>query len=307
MFDQGGICLRSLFGFYLQLVSRIIKDLMETTMTDQELLQGIARIAQDAGEEILAVYNDDAPLDISLKEDDSPLTLADSRANAVIVAGLKRLDEFMPVISEEAEMPSFEERSQWHRYWLVDPLDGTKEFISRNGEFTVNIALVEQGVPVLGVVHVPVSNVTYYGGTAVHGAWREEAGKAAAALQPTHIEEATSLLRFVASRSHRGVQVDQLIQQAATRFDAIEVVSMGSSLKMCLLAEGKADCYPRLAPTSEWDTAAAHAVLSAVGGEIVKTDFQPLRYNEKSDILNPHFIAFADPEFAWEELLKPAL
>jgi 3'(2'), 5'-bisphosphate nucleotidase len=103
------------------------------------------------------------------------------------------------------------------------------------------------------------------------------------------------------------VQVDQLIQQAATRFDAIEVVSMGSSLKMCLLAEGKADCYPRLAPTSEWDTAAAHAVLRAVGGEIVKTDFQPLRYNQKPDILNPHFIALADPAFAWEELLKPAL
>jgi len=276
-------------------------------MTDQELLQGIARIAQNAGEEILAVYHDDAPLDVSLKEDDSPLTLADSKANAVIVAGLKQLDAVMPVVSEESEMPPFEQRSQWHRYWLVDPLDGTKEFISRNGEFTVNIALVERGVPVLGVVHVPVTDVTYYGGSAVAGAWRVEAGKDAEALQPRPLEEATTLARFVASRSHRGVQVDQIIQQAATRFDAIEVVSMGSSLKMCLLAEGKADCYPRLAPTSEWDTAAAHAVLRAVGGEIVKTDFQPLRYNQKPDILNPHFIALADPAFAWEELLKPAL
>jgi len=276
-------------------------------MTDQELLQGMARIAQDAGDEILAVYNDDAPLDIALKDDNSPLTLADSKANAVIVAGLKQLDEFMPVISEEAELPRFEERSQWHRYWLVDPLDGTKEFIGRNGEFTVNIALVEQGTPVLGVVHVPVSGVTYYGGTAVNGAWRVVTGKDAEELEPQLIEEATSLARFVASRNHRGAQVDQLIQQAATRFDAIEVVSMGSSLKMCLLAEGKADCYPRLAPTSEWDTAAAHAVLRAVGGEIVKTDFQPLRYNQKADILNPFFIALGDPTFAWEELLNPAL
>ncbi len=276
-------------------------------MADEVLIQEILRIAQDAGEEILDVYNDDAPLDISLKEDDSPLTLADSRANAIIVAGLKALDDLMPVITEEAQMASFEERCQWQRYWLVDPLDGTKEFISRNGEFTVNIALVENGIPVLGVVHVPVSGVTYYGGTAVEGAWRTTNASDQQSLESTRIEESNEVVRFVASRNHRGVQVDQLIQQTATRFNAIEVVSMGSSLKMCLLAEGKADCYPRLAPTSEWDTAAAHAVLLAAGGEIVTTDFQPLRYNQKADILNPYFIALADPEFDWESLLSPVL
>lgn len=276
-------------------------------MADEILIHEILRIAQEAGEEILEVYNDDAPLDISLKEDDSPLTLADSRANEVIVAGLKALDDLMPVITEEAQMASFEERSQWQRYWLVDPLDGTKEFISRNGEFTVNIALVENGTPVLGVVHVPVSGVSYYGGTAVEGAWRTTTASDQQSLESTHIDGSNGVVRFVASRNHRGAQVDQLIQQTATRFDAIEVVSMGSSLKMCLLAEGKADCYPRLAPTSEWDTAAAHAVLLAAGGEIVTTDFQPLRYNQKADILNPHFIALADPEFDWKSLLSPVL
>lgn len=276
-------------------------------MADDVLIQEILRIAHQAGEEILEVYNDDAPLDVSLKEDDSPLTLADSRANAVIVAGLKELDDLMPIITEEAEMAPFEERSQWHRHWLVDPLDGTKEFISRNGEFTVNIALIENGAPILGVVHVPVTGVTYYGGTLVNGAWRMSEGADKQSLEPTLIEESGSVARFVASRNHRGAQVDQLIQLAATKFDAIEVVSMGSSLKMCLLAEGKADCYPRLAPTSEWDTAAAHAVLRAAGGEIYQTDFQPLRYNQKADILNPHFIALGDPEFDWESLLSPVL
>ena len=276
-------------------------------MADDVLIQEILRIAHQAGEEILEVYNDDAPLDVSLKEDDSPLTLADSRANAVIVAGLKELDDLMPIITEEAEMSPFEERSQWHRHWLVDPLDGTKEFISRNGEFTVNIALIENGAPILGVVHVPVTGVTYYGGTLVNGAWIMSEGEDKQPLEPTLIETSGSVARFVASRNHRGAQVDQLIQQAATKFDAIEVVSMGSSLKMCLLAEGKADCYPRLAPTSEWDTAAAHAVLRAAGGEIYQTDFQPLRYNQKADILNPHFIALGDPEFDWESLLSPVL
>lgn len=276
-------------------------------MTDKALLDGIVRIAQDAGEEILSVYHDEAPLDISLKDDNSPLTLADSKANAVIVAGLQALDEFMPVISEEVEMAPFAERNQWQRYWLVDPLDGTKEFISRNGEFTVNIAMIEAGIPVLGVVHVPVSGVTYFGGTAVGGAWRGEAGGPLTELQPSKMSDASSPVRFVASRNHRGAQVDQLIELAAQRFAAIEVVSMGSSLKMCLLAEGKADCYPRLAPTSEWDTAAAHAVLLAVGGEIYTSDFQPLRYNQKDNILNPHFIALGDAGYAWQELLSPGL
>ncbi len=273
----------------------------------EKLLDSITTIAQKAGEEILSVYNDSRPIDVTVKDDHSPLTIADRRANAVIVEQLQALDDSIPLLSEELDQPDFSIRSQWSRYWLIDPLDGTKEFINRNGEFTVNIALIDEGKPVLGVVHVPVTGVTYLGGSMVSGAWQDKPGESQQAIAVSRGLEQSDTLRIVASRSHRGALIDRLIEQLKTRFNNIEVVSMGSSLKICLLAEGKADLYPRLAPTSEWDTAAAHAVLYAAGGDVLTDQFVQLDYNQKADILNPHFLAISDRQYDWVTLLQPGM
>lgn len=270
-------------------------------------LDTIKQIAKSAGQEILTVYEDSRPVDVTIKDDDSPLTLADRNANQVIVAQLGQLDASIPVLSEESEQASYALRKSWQRYWLVDPLDGTREFINRNGEFTVNIALIQEGEPVLGVVHVPVSGVTYFGGKLVQGAWKEQVGETAQELTRAPVQDHNSTLRIVASRSHRDARIDKVIELVESRFSGTEVVSMGSSLKLCLIAEGSADLYPRLAPTSEWDTAAAHAVVKAAGGDVVTTDFQPLRYNQKDSLLNPFFLVIGDTDYDWRSLLSPAL
>lgn len=272
-----------------------------------ELLESVKDIAELAGQEILDVYNDSRQIDVTIKDDNSPLTIADRRANKVIVDRLCALDDTIPVLSEELEQAPYSTRSSWSKYWLVDPLDGTKEFINRNGEFTVNIALIESGVPTLGVVHVPVKGTSYFGGSQVGGAWISNPDGEHEKISVTSGLEYASTLRVVASRSHRDATTDRLIAHFETRFENVEVVSMGSSLKICLLAEGKADLYPRLAPTSEWDTAAAHGVLLAAGGEIVTDQFAPLRYNQKDSILNPHFLALGDGNFDWQQLLQPAM
>jgi 3'(2'), 5'-bisphosphate nucleotidase len=270
-------------------------------MWNDTLLDSVVNIALAAGQEILAVYNQAGDIVVSTKADDSPLTEADRRAHTLIVEQLITLDDQIPVLSEESESISSKERNSWERYWLVDPLDGTKEFVKRNGEFTVNIALIEKGQATLGVVHVPVLDTTYVGKLGL-GAWKSsKAG--IKQIKCSSIESPTQLIRVVASRSHRGELVDDLLQLIKERFGETEVVSMGSSLKICLLAEGAADIYPRLAPTCEWDTAAAHAVVSAAGGEIVDTNFQTLRYNQKEELLNPHFIGIADVKYDWESLL----
>jgi len=265
-------------------------------MAASELMRSIVEIALAAGQEILAVYNAEEQPEVSLKDDSSPLTDADRRAHRLICERLSALTPDIPVLSEESEAEETGVRLSWSRLWIVDPLDGTKEFINRNGEFTVNIALVEAGEPVLGVVHVPVSGVTYYG-------QKNEGANCLSAAENRPIKvtklQAEQRLRVVASRSHRGPLVDGLLDSLRTQFEDVELVSMGSSLKICLLAAGEADLYPRLAPTSEWDTAAAHAVLRAAGGEIIDTGFRPLRYNQRDSLLNPHFIALADPSFDW--------
>ncbi len=271
-----------------------------------EILDSVTAIAEVAGKEILLVYNDSRSIDVTIKHDQSPLTIADRRANAVIVDRLLALDSSIPVLSEELDQPPFSIRSKWSKYWLVDPLDGTKEFINRNGEFTVNIALIESGIPTLGVVHVPVSNVSYFGGTSVGGAWKYSSQTKQALAVNSGLENA-KVLRIVASRSHRGAAIDRLIKRLETQFESVDVVSMGSSLKICLLAEASADLYPRLTPTSEWDTAAAHAVLLAAGGEILTDQFVPLRYNQKDNILNSHFLALGDGSFNWQQLLKAVM
>lgn len=243
------------------------------------MLQELQQIARDAGAAIMEIYNSD-DFDVQLKGDDSPLTKADLAAHQVIVDGLRKLNVQYPVISEESADISWEQRKHWHRYWLVDPLDGTKEFIKRNGEFTVNIALIEKGEAVCGVVYAPVLDAMYVGerdkGAYLNG-------------EQIRIEQAeTETLRIVGSRSHASQETTDWLEALGKPY---EMVPMGSSLKICLVAEGKADIYPRLGPTSEWDTAAAHAVLNAAGGSITTVDGEPLVYNQKESFLNPYFIA----------------
>jgi 3'(2'), 5'-bisphosphate nucleotidase len=259
----------------------------------ERLLEQVAGIARRAGVEILDVYGRDFA--VTTKADHSPLTEADLRAHALITRELAKLVPRLPVLSEEASDIAFEERSVWPRYWLVDPLDGTKEFVSRNGEFTVNIALIDGHEPMLGVVYVPVRE-TLYAGARGCGAYRQ-VGLAASEDIRTRMP-AGKPLRIVGSRSHRGDSLDAI----TARVGPHELIGVGSSLKFCLIAEGSADFYPRLGPTSEWDTAAAHAVVEAAGGTVRMLNGQPLRYNTKADILNPHFFVAGDSARSWAQL-----
>lgn len=263
-------------------------------MTQNVTLHNIVTIAETAGQAILEIYQRDFA--IQQKADTSPLTEADLAAHACIVPALQELTPAIPILSEESSAIPYVERCTWSRYWLVDPLDGTKEFIRRNGEFTVNIALIEQGAPVLGVVHVPVTGVSYLG-EAGQGAWKRQAN---GTQQPITISaQCQQPMRVVASRSHQSAAV----QDVLARLGEHQLVSMGSSLKMCLVAEGQADLYPRLAPTSEWDTAAAQAIVEAAGGQLTDLNLQPLRYNQKDSLLNPHFLVFADKTMDWKSYL----
>ena len=247
----------------------------------EKLQNAVIKLAEAAGEAIMCIY--EGPINVTVKSDDSPLTLADKAAHALIVDGLLHLTPQWPVVSEESDDIEKSRRLDAECFWLVDPLDGTKEFIKRNGEFTVNIALIERGKSLFGVVHVPVTQVTYWGGEQL-GAWR----KSSDGVNPIHVvvPQTAHPLAVVGSRSHLNVETDAYL----SKLGAYELVSVGSSLKFCLLAEGKAHLYPRLAPTSEWDTAAAQAVLEGAGGVVETLDGQPLRYG-KQEILNPWFVA----------------
>jgi 3'(2'), 5'-bisphosphate nucleotidase len=265
-------------------------------MSAAALVDAVSGIARAAGREILEVYAADE-IATTRKADASPLTEADLRAHRLIVAELQRLDPELPVLSEESAETPHAERAGWQRYWLVDPLDGTKEFLSRNGQFTVNIALIEAHVPVLGVVHVPVSDTTYRGLPGA-GAWRQDG---AGVAEPIRVAERSGApLRVVGSRSHRGDSLDAFLARVAP----FELHPMGSSLKFCLVAEGVADVYPRLGPTSEWDTAAAHAIVTAAGGEVRRLDGGPLEYNRRPELLNPFFVAYGPRDRDWIALLR---
>ncbi|TQV77604.1 3'(2'),5'-bisphosphate nucleotidase CysQ [Exilibacterium tricleocarpae] len=274
-------------------------------MTDTALINQVIQLCHRAGEAILDVYNHSAGFDIDTKADDSPVTEADLAAHRILESGLSELLAGVPVLSEESSLPPFAERSRWQRYWIVDPLDGTKEFINRNGEFTVNVALIEAGRPVLGVVYVPTTGVTY-GGADGPGAFKEVDGnRQAIAVRSIEARRSAGLpVSVVASRRHGASAVDQLLDKIAAAFGPVETTSMGSSLKLCLVAEGAADIYPRLALTSEWDTAAAQAVVECAGGLVVDTDFAILRYNTKKDILNPFFYVFGDKDVDWRGILS---
>jgi 3'(2'), 5'-bisphosphate nucleotidase len=246
------------------------------------LLTQVNQIARAAGAEIMAIYQSDNFGETS-KADNSPLTLADLAAHKSIVAGLSLLKPVYPVLSEEDANISFAERSKWKCFWLVDPLDGTKEFVKRNGEFTVNIALIENGVPVLGVVYAPVLDVCYFAARGT-GAFVQR-GKQAAIPIKTISHQPGVAVKVVASRSHS----DERTQNLLNELGEYECISMGSSLKLCLVAEAAAHFYPRLGPTMEWDTAAAHAVVNEAGGKVCDVSGQPLRYN-KEDLHNPEFL-----------------
>lgn len=252
---------------------------------DQQLLLQITEVSRLAGHAIMDIYRQG--IEVTHKEDDSPLTQADLASHAIILQKLHELTPRIPCLSEEAADIDFATRSSWQEYWLIDPLDGTKEFIKRNGEFTVNIALIRDHEPVLGVVHIPVSGESFYGGHDL-GAWRVDEHGAVHSIKVR--KPSVEPLVVVGSRSHANPQLEQYLQQLGEH----ELISMGSSLKFCVVAEGKADFYPRLGPTSEWDTAAAHAVVLAAGGKVIQLNGEPLRYNLKESLLNPEFLVIAD-------------
>jgi 3'(2'), 5'-bisphosphate nucleotidase len=267
--------------------------LSEPSLDLAPLLPAVLRLVAEAEQAILGVYA--SGHEVEYKSDDSPITRADRAAHDILSAGLARLTPHVPVLSEEsAEQHARAVRGRWREFWLVDPLDGTKEFISRNGEFTVNVALVRDHRPVLGVVGAPALGLVYYGGVGL-GAYRVEAGKAPERI---HVRSAANPLVVVGSRSHRGDSLDGVL----ARLGDHEMRPMGSSLKFCLVAEGSADFYPRLGPTSEWDTAAAQAVVEAAGGAVTTLDGLPLRYNERDTLLNPFFLAVGDTSRDWRQL-----
>lgn len=244
------------------------------------------QIAEGAGHAIMQVYAQQ--ISVEYKSDQSPLTEADLEANNLIVQQLRQHFPDVPIISEETREVAYEERKHWKRCWVVDPLDGTKEFISRNGEFTVNIALVEDGVPVFGVVHIPAKGTSYY--TRDDGlAWRKNADGSLSRIQVLP-PDAHSALIVVGSRSHGSGEVDRYVSELTERYPDIQFRAAGSALKFCLVAEGSAHLYPRFGPTMEWDTAAGHAVVEAAGGTVTEASTgQPLRYN-KPNLLNPFFV-----------------
>ncbi|WP_440996438.1 3'(2'),5'-bisphosphate nucleotidase CysQ [Arhodomonas sp. SL1] len=266
------------------------------TDTLRRLADATLTLCREAGERILRVYARD--FDVTTKDDDSPLTEADQAAHEHLATGLAALGPAFPVLSEEdADIP-FETRRSWPVYWLVDPLDGTKEFIKKNGEFTVNVALVAGDRPVAGVVHAPVLERSWVG-VAGDGATRIDHDRDHRRRIHTR-NRGEGPWTAVVSRSHRGEAVDALLE----RLPGYETTSMGSSLKFCLVAEGAADLYPRFGPTSEWDTAAAQCVVEAAGGTVLRMDGTPLRYNTKPSLLNPDFLAVGDAAADWQPYLE---
>jgi 3'(2'), 5'-bisphosphate nucleotidase len=262
----------------------------------QKLIDSVRDIVCEAGREIMIVYADLDPVTVLVeaKSDGSPVTQADHRAHRVIVQRLRELTPDTPILSEESAQAPYAERRRWEAFWLVDPLDGTKEFINRNGEFTVNVALVRDGRPVLGVVGVPAKDTVYWG--CGGEAFREAGGGKPRRIHVSHY--GSGVPTVVASRSHAGGTTGEFIERVKQALGDCELKSIGSALKICLVAEGEADVYPRLGLTSEWDIAAAHCVLDAAGGRMTDARGGPIQYN-KENILNPWFVAMGKSDFDW--------
>lgn len=256
-------------------------------MTPKIDIEDIKRIARLAGDEILDIYGTEFSVDV--KEDKSPLTEADRRANAVIVENLERLHPDIPIISEETRTLPFSERKDWEWFWLVDPLDGTKEFVKRNGEFTVNIALIHEQSPYAGVVYQPVGDRMFWASRS-EGSWKSSEGGDPVRLEGGRHYSEKSDVTVVASRSHLTEDVENFVEELKKAGKNVEFLSSGSSLKLCLVAEGAADVYPRLGPTMEWDTGAAHAVALEAGRRVIQHGTnEDLVYN-KENLLNPFFV-----------------
>jgi 3'(2'), 5'-bisphosphate nucleotidase len=262
------------------------------------LLTEIGALARSAGEAIMAVYRQD--FDVEVKDDHSPLTAADLAAQKIIVAGLSQLDSVLPIVSEEARQAPWEERRQWSRYWLVDPLDGTREFVKRNGEFTVNIALIDKGEPVLGVVLAPATE-DLYAAARGRGAWWQV--QPDAEWERIYARNLASPPVAAGSRSHGG-SAETIMRRLLG--DEYVLQPLGSSLKFCLIARGAADVYLRRGPTSEWDTAAAQCVLEEAGGAVLDLTGTRLRYNRGESLINPEFLAVGDDGIDWTSRMREA-
>ncbi|WP_353982115.1 3'(2'),5'-bisphosphate nucleotidase CysQ [Salinicola endophyticus] len=266
-------------------------------------LAALLEAVHAAGERVMAIYRGDA--EVTWKTDDSPLTAADLAAHEALVQALERLTPGYPVVSEEAAEATFETRRGWPRYWLIDPLDGTKEFLKQNGEFTLNVALIEAGVPVFGIVHapaLPAGPTTWWGGE--EGAFKQIGAGVVERIGVRALPDpAAESWVVVGSRSHAA----EALEAFCAGLPAHRLTSLGSSLKLCLVAEGSADLYPRLAPTCEWDTAAAQAVVLAAGGEVLEAEtLAPLRCTQGESYVNPAFIVCAQRDERWESALQRA-
>lgn len=264
--------------------------------TAQRLTHDAISIARHAGKRIVEVYG--GSYDVDYKSDNSPVTTADLAAHDVIIDELSRLQPSLPVLSEESDCIAFEERHRWPTYWLVDPLDGTREFLRRNGEFSVNIALVHDNQPIAGVVFAPVLDVTYFA-TRGYGSFKQTgSGKP----QSIHVRSAPSPVTVAKSRSPI---TGPCMQRFLDDLGEHDVIPMGSALKSCLVAEGVADVYARLGPTGEWDTAAAQCIVEEAGGYIRDVYSQQLTYNERESLINPAFLVFGDDQVDWVQHLPP--
>ena len=259
--------------------------------SERQLLPGVLQACSDAADAILEVY-DSEDFQVEAKDDKSPLTCADMASHHILVAALEKLTPDIPILSEESADIEFERRREWRRLWVVDPLDGTREFIKRNGEFTINVALVVDHAPVLGVIAVPVTR-TAYSGIVGAGAHRWHEYSAAESIETRRPCARPPVV--LGSRSHANPRTQAYLDMLGEH----EQTSRGSALKFCAVAEGAADFYPRLGPTSEWDTAAGEAIVTAAGGKVWLPDGRPLRYNARETTLNGDFLVAGDPDVEW--------
>jgi 3'(2'), 5'-bisphosphate nucleotidase len=269
---------------------------LASTLPLRDYFDPLRALCEEAGAAILAHYHSAAAEQYESKADDSPLTAADLESHEIIVRGLSEFG--FPVLSEESPPEQSLQRREWDIYWLVDPLDGTKEFLGRTGEFTINIALVQDGVARLGMVSVPLEASFYCGGPG-EGAWKHAGG----AWHPICCRPLADVMVVQTSRRHRGERLERCLQQVREAGFEVEREYHGSALKFCHMAEGNADFYPRFAPCCEWDTAAGQALLEGAGGELRSLSGAPLRYNQQESLYNPYFYAIADPAQAlWAHL-----
>ena len=257
-------------------------------MLDIKSIDTIIEIARSAGNAIMDIYNN-SHFDVRIKDDSSPLTTADIASNKIIIESLKKFTPKIPILSEEGSNTPFNIRSKWETFWLIDPLDGTKEFIKRNGEFTVNIALIHKNQPIFGVIYAPALEELYWG-SQEFGSYK--VGSSFSQQRMKVCKKAPKKVRIVTSRSHKNKELENLLE----KLELVEIVSRGSSLKFCLVANGDADLYPRLGPTSEWDTAAGDAIVRYAGGSTCDLSSKELIYNSKDSILNPSFLVSASKE-----------